>query len=133
MKNINKNVWITAALGMFAFSVYAIDIVPTSASVARKMAVRNASVKPAEAAPADFLKAYNVPVKMEVSSLPKAVKSAVMTKYVAYAIAEAYRENDGTFRLILKNGDSKIMSYYSESGKYLKQEIMKTVQMVALS
>ena len=55
------------------------------------------------------------------TELPQAVKSAVISKYVAYAI-----------KLILKGDRNKLIVYYTADGEYLSQETVKTVQMVAL-
>lgn len=66
------------------------------------------------------------------TELPQAVKSAVISKYVAYAIEQFSFEENSVYKLILKGDRNKLIVYYTADGEYLSQETVKTVQMVAL-
>lgn len=110
MGNIKRTLWIATVVGAFTLSAFAIDLVPTSASLLRKVEKKN-----------------------EVwSDLPQAVKSAVISKYVAYAIEQFSLEDNSVYKLILKSGWNKLIVYYTADGEYLSQETVKTAQMVAL-
>lgn len=88
----------------------AVDLVPTSESLLQKVEKKNE-------------------VRTE---LPQAVKSAVISKYVAYAIEQFSFEENSVYKLILKGDRNKLIVYYTADGEYLRQETVKTVQMVAL-
>ena len=129
MKNIKRTLWIAIVVGAFTLSAFAVDLVPTSESLLQKVEKKNE-------------------VRTE---LPQAVKSAVISKYVAYAIEQFSFEENSVYKLILKGdqfiaiafqnqfinrilkGDrNKLIVYYTADGEYLSQETVKTVQMVAL-
>ena len=65
-------------------------------------------------------------------STDRIVKSAVISKYVAYAIEQFSFEENSVYKLILKGDRNKLIVYYTADGEYLSQETVKTVQMVAL-
>ena len=105
MKNIKRTLWIAIVVGAFTLSAFAVDLVPTSESL----------------------------LQNEVrTELPQAVKSAVISKYVAYAIEQFSFEENSVYKLILKGDRNKLIVYYTADGEYLSQETVKTVQMVAL-
>ena len=109
MKNIKRTLWIAIVVGAFTLSAFAVDLVPTSESLLQKVE------------------------KNEVrTELPQAVKSAVISKYVAYAIEQFSFEENSVYKLILKGDRNKLIVYYTADGEYLSQETVKTVQMVAL-
>lgn len=110
MGNIKRTLWIAIVVGAFALSAFAIDLVPTSASLLREVEKKN---------------------EMRID-LPQAVKSAVISKYVAYAIERFSLEENSVYKLILKSGRNKLIVYYTADGEYLSQEVIKAVQMVAL-
>ena len=106
MKNIKRTLWIAIVVGAFTLSAFAVDLVPTSESLLQKVEIR--------------------------TELPQAVKSAVISKYVAYAIEQFSFEENSVYKLILKGDRNKLIVYYTADGEYLSQETVKTVQMVAL-
>ena len=110
MKNIKRTLWIAIVVGAFTLSAFAVDLVPTSESLLQKVEKKNE-------------------VRTE---LPQAVKSAVISKYVAYAIEQFSFEENSVYKLILKGDRNKLIVYYTADGEYLSQETVKTVQMVAL-
>ena len=110
MKNIKRTLWTASVVGAFTLSAFAVDLVPTSESLLQKVEKKNE-------------------VRTE---LPQAVKSAVISKYVAYAIEQFFFEENSVYKLILKGDRNKLIVYYTADGEYLSQETVKTVQMVAL-
>ena len=110
MKNIKRTLWTAIVVGAFTLSAFAVDLVPTSESLLQKVEKKNE-------------------VRTE---LPQAVKSAVLSKYVAYAIEQFSFEENSVYKLILKGDRNKWIGYYTADGEYLSQETVKTVQMVAL-
>ena len=71
------------------------------------------------------------PVSKE--ELPQEVRSAIASRYVAYAISSVFRDHEDNYKVILKSQSSKMIAFYSADGEYLKQEIVKPVQIVALN
>ena len=110
MKNIKRTLWTAIVVGAFTLSAFSVDLGPTSESLLQKVEKKNE-------------------VRTE---LPQAVKSAVISKYVAYAIEQFFFEENSVYKLILKGDRNKLIVYYTADGEYLSQETVKTVQMVAL-
>ena len=106
MKNIKRTLWIAIVVGAFTLSAFAVDSESLLQKVEKKNEVR--------------------------TELPQAVKSAVISKYVAYAIEQFSFEENSVYKLILKGDRNKLIVYYTADGEYLSQETVKTVQMVAL-
>lgn len=132
MKNIKQNIAVALIAGIFTFSAFAVDIVPSSESRA-KMIPPKAKVS---AVKQDKVVSY--PLKeyfgeeVEIAELPQALKSAVISKFVAFSIEKAFMNEGNTYCLTLKNGTSRRIAYYKEDGEYLKQEAVKEIQLVAL-
>lgn len=113
MKNLGRHLAL-ASVVVVLFSAFTIDIVPTSESLARSICKKQGIVG-------------------DVSALPQAIKSAVALKYVAYAIDEAWTESSDRYKLVLKNGKTKLIVYYSADGEYLGQEAVEVAQLVTWS
>lgn len=59
-------------------------------------------------------------VRVELSAVPQIVKSEVAIKYAAYRIGESYRGSDDTYKLIIENGNSKLILIYHKNGQCVK-------------
>ena len=121
---------IAVVAGIFTFSAFIIDIVPSSETRAKMIPSRTKVVRVAQE------RMTSCPARGEkvgIDELPQAVKSAVISRFVAFSIEEAFRGKEDTYCLILKNGTSKRKAYYKEDGEYLKQEAVKEVQLVSLT
>ena len=59
-------------------------------------------------------------VRVGLPEVPQIVKSEVAIKYAAYRIGESYRGSDGTYKLIIENGDSKLTLIYHKTGQCIK-------------
>lgn len=127
MSNTGKNIWAALLLGIFTLSVFVIDIVPTSESMIKELKIREkAKNKPQVCG---TCKGENAVV---LGDLPQVVKSAVISKYIAYSMENISRDQQGIYRIVLKNENARLITYYTEEGEYLRQEAVKPVQMVAL-
>ncbi len=125
MKNMGKNMMVAFLAGVFIFSAFSINIESLSATEISKHKTKtgNAAVKSANIG-LRFL--GNIDGRsMEIAGIPQKIKSAVISKFVAYSIEDAFLGEDGIYRLVLKNESSRRIAYYAEDGEYLKQETVK--------
>lgn len=129
MKNSGKHLML-ASVVVVLFSAFSIDIVPTSESLARSICKKQGIVGDVSV---NISLQDTQNIKMDVSALPQAIKSAVAPKYVAYAIDEAWAESTDRYKLVLKNGKTKLIVYYSADGEFLGQEAVKVAQLVTWS
>lgn len=129
MKNLGRHLTLAAVI-VVMFSAFTIDIVPTSESLARSICKKQGVTGDASI---NMNCQDNRNIKMDVSALPQAIKSAVVPKYVAYAIDEAWAESSDRYKLVLKNGKTKLIVYYSADGEFLGQEAVKVAQLVTWS
>lgn len=127
MSNIRKNTWVAVVLGIFTLSVFVIDIVPTSESMVKELKIREKAKNQSPVCGTD--KGGNA---VALADLPQAVKSAVISKYIAYSMEDISRDQQGIYRIVLKNENARLITYYTAEGEYLRQEAVKPVQMVAL-
>lgn len=132
MNAVKKNIIIAVVAGVFIFSAFAAEIAPASgpkAPVSEKkvpaVGWNHEKNKPFRLEDTDCK-------KVEVTGLPQVIKSAVLSKFVAYSIEDAYQGIDGVYRLVLKSATSRRIAYYEEDGNYLKQEAVKGIQLVTL-
>lgn len=134
MKNTGKSILIGAVAGTILCSAFAFNVVSTSESMARGLEYKEA-VKAAQLPEGEvyFALGDDTYTRIEIAALPQALRSAVMTRYVAYSIAEAYKDHDNIYKLVLKNEVGKMITYYNGVGEYLSEETIKPVQMVALN
>lgn len=132
MNNIRKNTLVAAAVGAVIFSAFAFKVVPTSESMSKGLEKKRTIENVIPAGEIRFALGDETYTKVGIDDLPQVVKSAVITKYVAYSIDEVYRDHDDTYKVVLKNGPGKLITYYDASGDHLKQETVKPVQIVAL-
>ncbi len=63
---------------------------------------------------------YNEEVYVE--ELPESVRASVDEAYSEYELSKAYKNQEGSFRIELENGNQKISVYYDMNGKFLKAE-----------
>lgn len=132
MNNIGKNTLVAVAVGVVIFSAFAFKVVPTSESMSKGLEKKRTIENVIPAGEIRFALGDETYTKVEIDDLPQVVKSAVIIKYVAYSIDEVYRDHDDTYKVVLKNGLGKLITYYDASGEHLKQETVKPVQIVAL-
>ncbi len=123
---MKKNIGIAVVLGIFILSVFLTDIVPTSESIAKDLKINERLNNHPE-----ISRMSGKENGIVLSDLPQ-VKSAVISKYIAYSMETISREQESVFRIVLKNESSRLVVYYTEEGEYLRQEAVKPVQMVAL-
>ena len=124
---MKKNIGIAVVLGIFILSVFLTDIVPTSESIAKDLKINERLNNHPE-----ISRMSGKENGIVLSDLPQVVKSAVISKYIAYSMETISREQESVFRIVLKNESSRLVVYYTEEGDYLRQEAVKPVQMVAL-
>lgn len=124
---MKKNIGIAVVLGIFILSVFLTDIVPTSESIAKDLKINERLNNHPEIS---WMSGKENGIVL--SDLPQVVKSAVISKYIAYSMETISREQESVFRIVLKNESSRLVVYYTEEGEYLRQEAVKPVQMVAL-
>ncbi len=124
---MKKNIVIAVVLGIFILSVFLTDIVPTSESIAKDLKINERLNNHPE-----ISRMSGKENGIVLSDLPQVVKSAVISKYIAYSMETISREQESVFRIVLKNESSRLVVYYTEEGEYLRQEAVKPVQMVAL-
>lgn len=60
--------------------------------------------------------------EVETSSLPEAVSKAIAKDYSTFTIEKAWKGSDGTYKVDVKNSDSKFVLFYSEAGELIKTE-----------
>ena len=134
MKNIGKSALIVAVIGAITFSAYTINIVSTSESKVKGLEMKKNqqdTLEPAGVVP--FVLGCETYEPIGVSELPQEIRSEVASRYVAYAVSKAYRDHEDSYKIVLRNKHSKMVAFYSADGEYLKQEIVKPVQVVALN
>lgn len=124
---MKKNIGIAVVLGIFILSVFLTDIVPTSESIAKDLKINERLNNHPE-----ISRMSGKENGIVLSDLPQVVKSAVISKYIAYSMETISREQESVFQIVLKNESSRLVVYYTEEGEYLRQEAVKPVQMVAL-
>ncbi len=132
MRNINRNILITTVVAAVVLVAFAVDIVPSSESLSQKMEKKEL-VQAVNFLENDALsmKIDNY-VKISISELPQTVKSAVISKYVAYSIEQVFQAGNTVFRLVLKDKQKKLVVYYTADGEYLSQEVLENIQLVKL-
>ncbi len=134
MKNIGKSALVVAVVGAITFSAYTIDLVSTSESKAKCLEVKKANKdieEPAGVVP--FVLGCETYEPVNVNDLPQEIRSEVAARYVAYAVSKVYRDHEDSYKIVLRNKTSKMIAFYSADGEYLKQEIVKPVQVIALN
>lgn len=118
MKNSVKNMLVIVILGVSGMSASANETIPAVISSLQDTAVQDTMKKEVF-----FVQNEMVYNKMERTEIPRSIKSAVISKYAAYALEEAYKGSDNSYKLILKNGERKITVFYNEAGEYMKEEM----------
>lgn len=115
MKKRNKNALIAAVAITILGTTYSLNIVPPSQTVWQNLK-----------------KEQLVHHKSSSTTLPQSVRYAIAEKYVAHAVKEFSVTQEGNYKVILRNEHSRLIVYYSPDGEYLKQEMVKPIQIVAL-
>lgn len=129
MENRGKNIWGLLALMALTLSFFAMDIVPSSESMAKGLEKRQ--IRKTVVGGTSYFAGENV-ICCGIEDLPQRVKSAVIGKYVAYSIDRIFRESNDVFKIVLKNQYSRLITYYSGEGEFLKQDVMEPVRIVEL-
>ncbi len=134
MKNIVKGALVIAVGGAITFSVYTINIVSTSESKIKCLEGKKVQQDTWEASGVvPFVLGCETYEPVSVSELPQEIRSEVASRYVAYAVSKVYRDHENSYKIVLRNKNSKMIAFYNADGEYLKQEIVKPVQVVALN
>lgn len=63
--------------------------------------------------------------KVEVAEVPQKLATAVAAKYEGYAIEEAAKGSDNSYKLVIKKEDAKLTVYFNEAGEFLKEDAAK--------
>lgn len=132
MKNLKKNILVILAIVSFLFLSFAIELVPSSAKVLENGIRKNTEQKGLQPIETYFMQNGNTYGRIAIVDIPQAIRSAVLSKYVAYSIDDVFQDKADSYKLILKNGKNKLVVYYSEDGVFLKHEKVKVAEMVAL-
>lgn len=128
MNNLGKSLLVAVGIGAIVLSAFVIDIVPTSESMARCLTKKERNTKISSINTGIHHQEY---AEIELVDLPQVVKSAVISKYIAYSIDEVFQNNED-YKIILKSDRSRLIVYYDGVGEYLKQELVKPVQLVSI-
>lgn len=59
---------------------------------------------------------------IDQGELPVAISEAIASGYTGYTIEEAYKGDDGSYKVVLKNEDSKMKLFYTAAGELTKVE-----------
>lgn len=113
MKRKNKNRLMAAAAITILGIAYNLNIAPTSQNVWQNMKKED-------------------PVYQKSNLLPQSVRYAIIEKFAAYAVKDFSLTQDGNYKVTLKNEQSKMIVFYHPDGEYLKKEVVKPLQIVAL-
>lgn len=135
MKNRRKNIVIAVLVGIAICVAYTLNIVPTSESMGKNLRTEK-SVQVAAEIPGGVVLCTlggNTFEPIGADELPQAVRSGVATRYVAYSVKEVLKNKEDIYKLILKSESGKMIAYYSADGEYLKDEVVKPVQVIALN
>lgn len=110
MKKRNKNTLIAAVIVTILGAAYSLNIVPSShTSIKKEKLAHHTS-----------------------SLLPQTVRYAIAEKFAAHAVREFSVTQEGNYKVILKNEHSQMIVFYTPDGEYLKKEVIKPLQIVAL-
>ncbi len=134
MKNIGKGALVMAVVGAIIFSAYTINIVSTSESKVKCLKVKKIeqdTLEPTGFVP--FVLGCETYEPVSVGELPQEIRSEVASRYVAYAVSKVYRDHEDSYKIVLRNKTSKMIAFYSADGEYLRHEIVKPIQVVALN
>ena len=105
MKHIGRNILIAGIVGAVTILAYTLNV-----------------VEPTDSKP------ENMPAKKSMQSSIEATGSVPFV-----LISSVFRDHEDNYKVILKSQSSKMIAFYSADGEYLKQEIVKPVQVVALN
>ena len=124
----NKGILIGTMMVVFVLTIFAVDVVSPSKSLVKNLekGKQMPSVKVD-----DLMLGNAYYTRMEIADFPQKVKSAVLTKYVAFSIDEVFCEYEDIYKLILKNGNNKLITFYTSEGEYLSQQMIEPRQVVA--
>lgn len=59
---------------------------------------------------------------IDKGELPDGVKQAIASDYSVFTIEEAYKGDDGSYKVVVKNEDSQFKLFYSAAGELSKVE-----------
>lgn len=122
MKTLVKSALAALTVGLFAIPVSAENIVESPLNVQDTIIEQDTIVKEEPCKTVQLAQAEVVYTKIEVSEVPEAVVKAAAEKYAGYAIEEAAKGTDNSYRLTIKNEESTLSVYFTEDGVFLKEE-----------
>ena len=133
-KYIGRNIlWVVLA-GAVILLAYMFNVVEPADSKSEELATKKeAQVMPEAAGVVPFVLGCETYEPVAKEALPQEVRSAIATRYVAYAISNVFKDHEDNYKVVLKNQNSKMIAFYTADGEYLKQEVVKPVQVVALN
>ena len=123
MKNLVKSALVALTVSVFAIPVSAGNYVAAPVNAQDTVVKKDTVVK--EEAPLMLAQEEVTYVKVEVAEVPEAVTKAVASKYEGYAIEEAAKGSDNSYKLVIKKEEAKLTVYYNEAGEFLKEEAPK--------
>lgn len=120
MKNLVRSAFVALTISVFAIPASAAEYIAAPVNAQDTVVKKDTVVK--EEAPMLLAQAEVTYAKVEVAEVPEAVAKAVASKYEGYAVEEAYKGCDNSYKLVIKKEDAKVTVYYSESGELVKEE-----------
>lgn len=123
MKNLMKSALIALTMGVFAIPASAESVIPVTLSVQDTIVKKDTIVK--EEAPLLLAQEEVAYTKIELTEVPEKVATAVAAKYEGFAIEEAAKGSDNSFKLVIKKEDAQLTVYFNESGEFLKEGTAK--------
>ena len=134
MIHIGRNILIAGIVGAVTILAYTLNVVEPTDSKPENMPAKKSMQSSIEATGSvPFVLGCETYEPVSKEELPQEVRSAIASRYVAYAISSVFRDHEDNYKVILKSQSSKMIAFYSADGEYLKQEIVKPVQVVALN
>ncbi len=59
---------------------------------------------------------------IDSSELPSAVQESIASDYSVFTIDEAYKGDDGSYKVVVKNEDTQFKLFYTAAGELIKVE-----------
>lgn len=123
MKNLMKSALVVLTLGLFAIPASAETYVSSPVNAQDTVVKKDTVVK--EEAPLLLAQEEVTYTKIEVAEVPEKVATAVAAKYEGYAIEEASKGSDNSYKLVIKKDDLTLTVYFNESGEFQKEDAVK--------
>lgn len=123
MKNLVKSVLVALTVSLFAIPASAESYFVAPLNAQDTVIKKDTVVK--EEAPMMLAQNEVTYTKVEVSEVPEKVATAVAAKYEGYAIDEAAKGSDNSYKLVIKKDDATLTVYFNETGEFLKEDTAK--------